>query len=242
MEGQAKGEMMLLEVKGLRSGYGGKEILHGIFLKIDKSELVGLFGHNGAGKTTAVSTILGHIKATAGSILLNGQEISDWDPSKRVSQGISLVPQGNNCFSELSVAENLRMGSYLVREASLVNEQLKNVYRIFPILEKRKSQLGGLLSGGEQQMLGMAIGMMSRPKLMLLDEPTLGLAPTLVERVMETVQQINRDFGISILLVEQNVGLGLSVTQRAYFMKLGEIVVEDSSEKLASRGSFWDLF
>ncbi len=233
---------MLLDLKGLKSGYGDKEILHGISLNLGNKELVGLFGHNGAGKTTTVSTIHGHIQATAGTIFFDDKEITDWDTSRRVSHGICLVPQGKNCFSELSIGENLKMGSYLLKDVSLVNEQLKNVYQLFPILEKRRSQLGGLLSGGEQQMLGMAIGLMARPKLMLLDEPTVGLAPTLVERVIEVIKQINKDFGIGILLVEQNVGLGLSITERAYFMKLGEIVAEDSSEKLLKRGSYWDLF
>lgn len=233
---------MLLEVQGLVAGYGNKQVVHNISINISEGEIVALFGHNGAGKSTTLSVIFGMLPARKGKVIFNGKDITNRNTIVNVKDGISLVPQGRGIFSELSVLENLKLGAYTLGKEVDFNKRLEEVYSLFPILKERTSQMAGLMSGGEQQMLALGINLIREPKLLMLDEPSLGLAPVLVERVMDSVKHINQRYGTGILLVEQNLGQALHIATRAYVMKMGAIVLDESVEKLKARGSYWDLF
>lgn len=233
---------MLLEVQGLVAGYGNKQVVHNISINISEGEIVALFGHNGAGKSTTLSVIFGMLPARKGKVIFNGKDITNRNTIVNVKDGISLVPQGRGIFSELNVLENLKLGAYTLGKEVDFNKRLEEVYSLFPILKERKSQMAGLMSGGEQQMLALGINLIREPKLLMLDEPSLGLAPVLVERVMDSVKHINQRYGTGILLVEQNLGQALHIATRAYVMKMGAIVLDESVEKLKARGSYWDLF
>ena len=235
---------MLLEVQGLVTGYHKKRVLHGVSLQVDKGEIVSLIGHNGAGKSTTLKSIVGLMKAERGSIFYDGGNITNRQPDLNVRSGVSFVPQGHAVFSDLSVAENLELGAYTVSEgSSVIRQRMDQVFELFPILLERREQKAGSMSGGQQQML--AIGMAPQgptPKLLLLDEPSLGLAPLLVQKVMESVQQINQRFGTAILLVEQNVKQVLRVSHRVYVMKVGQIALSDTSENVLNQEQLWHLF
>lgn len=233
---------MLLEVRDLVAGYGNKQVLHNIDLNIKPGEIVALFGHNGAGKSTTLNAIFGLLLVKKGNILFKGEEISNHTTFANVKSGITLVPQGTGLFSELTVLENLKLGTYALEHRERLDERLREVYNLFPILEDRKSQMAGTLSGGERQMLAIGISLMMRPELLLLDEPSLGLAPVLVQSLMESIKEINQRLGTGILLVEQNIPQALIAANRVYVMKMGEIVLEESSERFLQRDSYWELF
>ncbi|MBI4595502.1 MAG: ABC transporter ATP-binding protein [Candidatus Tectomicrobia bacterium] len=233
---------MLLEVKGLIAGYKKSMVLHEVSLKIDHGEVVALIGHNGAGKTTTLKSIIGLIKPHKGSINWDGIEINGRPPASIVLQGISLVPQEKALFSDLSVEENLDMASYATKDKSEIEKRRNTCLELFPILRERIWQSGGTLSGGEQKMLAISMGLMLQPKLLMLDEPSLGLAPLLVQNVMENVIEINKRFGTAIILVEQNVKQALLTSQRTYVMKLGQIILDDKSENLLKQDQLWHLF
>ena len=218
---------MLLEVQGLSSHYGRVEALHGVDLVIHESERVALVGANGAGKTTLLRTISGVQPATAGSVRFAGQEITRAAPDRRVRLGIGQVPEGRQMFGPMSVEDNLRLGGY-TRSASERAADLAEVYRRFPVLAERRRQTAGTLSGGEQQMLAIGRALMARPRLLLLDEPSMGLAPRIVEQIFAVIRELHG----TILLVEQNAHAALSVADRGYVIESGRIVLEGESRAL----------
>jgi len=222
---------MLLAIENLHVSYGAIRAVQGISFEIDEGEIVTLIGANGAGKTTTLRTVSGLLRPSEGSILYRGQDLSRVPPEQIVRMGISHVPEGRHIFSNLTVRENLEMGAYTRRDKGEIEESLERVFASFPRLKERLKQLGGTLSGGEQQMLAMGRGLMSRPTLLLLDEPSMGLAPILVEEIFSIIEQINSQ-GTSILLVEQNAAMALSVADRGYVLETGEIVLEGAAREL----------
>ncbi len=222
---------MLLQVYNLHVAYGAIRALQGISFHIEPGEIVTLIGANGAGKSTTLRTISGLLRPIEGDILYQGATITRTSPERIVKMGISQVPEGRQIFSELTVRENLDMGAFTRRDQKEIQNSLERVYESFPRLKERAKQKGGTLSGGEQQMLAMGRGLMSSPQLMLLDEPSMGLAPILVEEIFEIIKRINAE-GTSILLVEQNAAMALSIANRAYVLETGRTVLEGSAAEV----------
>jgi branched-chain amino acid transport system ATP-binding protein len=222
--------MALLEINDLHAYYGNIQALKGISLQVEEGEIVTLIGANGAGKTTTLRSITGLVPAREGSISFMGQNLSQYRTHQIVALGIAMVPEGRGVFAKLTVSENLDMGAYSRKDRN-IQEELDLVFGLFPRLKERRSQIAGTLSGGEQQMLATARALMAHPKLLLMDEPSMGLAPILVESIFNTIKIINQQ-GTTILLVEQNALMALSVAKRGYVMQTGEIVLEDSAENL----------
>jgi branched-chain amino acid transport system ATP-binding protein len=223
--------MPLLEIHDLHAYYGNIQALKGISLNVEEGEIVTLIGANGAGKTTTLRVISGLLKASQGKVLLNGQDLSEYQAHEVVNQGVAMVPEGRGIFSKLTVYENLEMGAYSRSDKAEIQEDLESIFGIFPRLEERRTQVGGTLSGGEQQMLSTARALMARPSLLLMDEPSMGLAPVLIESVFESLQEINKQ-GTTILLVEQNAHMALQVANRGYVLQTGEIVLSDTADGL----------
>lgn len=221
----------LLEVKDLHVFYGAIHALQGISFHIEEGEIVTLIGANGAGKSTTLKTISGLLRPRQGSILFKGIDLTKVSAPKIVSLGISQVPEGRKIFAPLTVRENLEMGAYTRNDPKGIQESMERVFASFPRLKERINQPGGTLSGGEQQMLAMGRGLMSNPKLLLLDEPSMGLSPLLVEEIFRIIQEINAR-GTSILLVEQNAAMALSIAHRAYVLETGNIVLEGPAAEL----------
>jgi branched-chain amino acid transport system ATP-binding protein len=233
----------LLTVDALAAGYGKKTVLHGVSFRVDEREIVAVLGHNGAGKSTTLKTVLGLIPARAGRVSFAGQAWANGDPAHNGRLGIALVPQGRGVFPDLTVEENLALGAYTQPRDADRAGRLREVLELFPILAERRGQRAGTLSGGQQQMVAVGIALMQRPRLMMLDEPSIGLAPVLVQRVLETAKEINRRFGTAIVLVEQNIKTALAMASRAYVMKSGRIVLERAAaELLAAQDSWWELY
>jgi branched-chain amino acid transport system ATP-binding protein len=223
--------MALLEVSDIHTFYGNIEALRGISIEVEEGEVVTLIGSNGAGKSTTLRSISGLTPPRQGSIRFDGDEIGETAPQDIVGLGISQAPEGRKIFPRMTVRENLDLGSYLRRDGERVKEDYERVYELFPRLEERQRQPAGTMSGGEQQMLAIGRALMADPKLLLLDEPSMGLAPVLVERIYETIQDINKQ-GTTILLVEQNANYALQVSKRGYVLETGRIVLADRSEAL----------
>ncbi|RLE51214.1 MAG: ABC transporter ATP-binding protein [Candidatus Methanomethylicota archaeon] len=221
----------MLVVDRINVFYGDLQALWDVSLKVEKGEILALVGSNGAGKTTTLNTISGILKPRSGKIEFMGKRIDGMPPHKIVELGIAQVPEGRQLFPEMTVLENLEMGAYTKRAREKFYDTLEWVYQLFPILKERKNQLAGTLSGGEQQMLAIARALMSRPQLLMLDEPSLGLAPKLVLLVFEMIHKINEE-GVTILLVEQNVRHALSIAHRGYVIETGKIVLEGSGQEL----------
>ena len=224
--------MALLEVKDLQVYYGVIQALKGISFEVNEGEIVTLIGANGAGKTTTMQSIMGLIHPKSGEVIYDGQNIVGMPTNKIVQLGMTQVPEGRRVFSELTVYENLLMGAYINKDRSKVKSDIEEVYTLFPRLGERKGQLAGMLSGGEQQMLAMGRALMSHPKLMMLDEPSMGLAPILVSQVFDMIKHLN-ETGTTILLVEQNAEKALSIADRAYVMEIGEITLSGTGKELA---------
>jgi branched-chain amino acid transport system ATP-binding protein len=222
----------MLELRNVSSNYGAIEALKSVNLRIEAGEIVTLIGANGAGKSTTLRNITGLVPAVSGDVLFEGQRLNGIPTHKIAAMGISLVPEGRAIFANLSVSENLDMGAYLQNNKAQNARELERVYRLFPRLKERLKQLGGTLSGGEQQMLAIARALMSRPRLLLLDEPSLGLAPLVVHTIFAAIDEINKE-GTTILLVEQNANAALKHSHRGYVLETGCIVMEGPSEKLA---------
>ncbi len=222
----------MLELTDLTVGYGGITALHGINLKVDEGTIVTLIGANGAGKTTTLRAISGLTRAKGGRIIFEGQDITNLPPHKIVSRGIAHSPEGRMVFANLTVRENLRMGAYLRRDTGNFVKDLDFIFTIFPRLKERLRQTAGTLSGGEQQMLAIGRALMSKPKLLLLDEPSLGIAPLLTRTIFEQIVAINRDLKMTILLIEQNANLALQVSHYGYVLETGRILLEDSAAAL----------
>ena len=223
--------MALLEVNEVHAYYGNIHALKGISLTVEKGEIVSLIGGNGAGKTTTLRTISGLLKPRTGSVTLDNIDLTQYRAHDLVSKGIAMVPEGRGVFARLSVAENLKMGAYHRSDKGGIAEDLEQMYDLFPRLRERQTQVAGTLSGGEQQMLATARAMMSRPSLLLMDEPSMGLAPVLVETIFDTIEKINKE-GMTVLLVEQNAHMALQVAHRGYVLQTGEIVLSDSAKAL----------
>jgi branched-chain amino acid transport system ATP-binding protein len=221
----------MLELEDLRAGYGNIEALHGISLSVGEGEIVTLIGANGAGKTTTLMTISGCVRARTGAIRFRGRDISGLPPHEIVALGLVQSPEGRKIFPRLSVAENLEMGAFTRRDPDGIAADQNRVFELFPILGERRRQPGGTLSGGEQQMLAIARALMARPRLLLLDEPSLGLAPLVVSRIFEVIRELNRE-GATILLVEQNARMALKAAHRGYVLETGTIAMADAADKL----------
>ena len=222
--------MNLLELRGLQVSYGGINAVKGIDLTVQGGEMVAVIGANGAGKTTTLKAISG-LLAHGGQVLFQGQDVSTALPHELVARGISMVPEGRGVFGRLTVEENLEMGAYLRRDAAAVRAGLARVYAMFPRLQERRRQTAGTLSGGEQQMLAIGRALMSEPTLLLLDEPSMGLAPMMVDRIFETVRAVSQE-GVTVLLVEQNAKLALETCSRGYVMESGTIALADEAAAL----------
>ncbi len=223
----------LLELTDVKVAYGGIKALKGISLRVFPGEIVAMIGANGAGKTTTLRSIMGLIPLAGGTVKLAGRSLAEHSTEQRVEDGISLAPEGRAIFPNLSVRENLELGAYLHRNAVTMKETIEDVTRLFPRLGERMKQEGGTLSGGEQQMLAIGRALMARPRLLLLDEPSLGIAPKLVQQIFHAVAEIARS-GVTILLVEQNTRIALATSHRAYVLRTGEIALEGDAKELAS--------
>ncbi|HPG72610.1 MAG TPA: ABC transporter ATP-binding protein [Syntrophales bacterium] len=222
---------MLLEIRDLRVKYGNVEALHGINLSVGEGEIVAILGANGAGKSTTLMAVSRIVKSSAGSIEFNGKALQRLKAHDVVREGIIQVPEGRRIFNTLTVEENLSLGAFVRTDATRIAKTREWIYELFPILRERRDQLGGTLSGGEQQMLAIARGLMAEPKILLLDEPSLGLAPLLVKAIFRTLVTINRA-GVTIVLVEQNAKAALKLANRGYILEVGNVVLEDSAEAL----------
>lgn len=232
---------MMLEVKDLHVHYGAIKALKGISFHLDKGEIVTLIGANGAGKSTTLNTLSGLLKPRQGSIFFNGEDITQTAAQDIVRRGIIQVPEGRKIFATLSVMENLEIGAYTQNNPAEISENIESIFTRFPRLKERRTQLGGTLSGGEQQMLAIARGLMARPSLLLLDEPSMGLAPILVEQIFEIIREINNQ-GTSILLVEQNAQMALSIADRGYVLETGTVAISGESQVLLENPSVIEAY
>ncbi len=223
--------MALLEANDIHTYYGSIHALKGITVTVDKGEIVTLIGANGAGKTTTLNTICGILHPRQGTIVLDGEEIHDLPAHTIVTRGMSQSPEGRRVFGRLSVAENLEMGAFTRKDKDGIKRDLEHVYELFPRLKERRKQLAGTLSGGEQQMLAMGRALMAKPRILLLDEPSMGLAPILVDLIFDTIKEINAE-GVTVLLVEQNALMALSIANRAYVLETGSIVLQGTGQEL----------
>ena len=228
--------MAMLEVRDLQVYYGMIHAIKGISFDVNQGEVIALIGANGAGKTTTLHTITGLLAPKSGSVLFEGKDITKVPAHKIVSMGMAHVPEGRRVFAELSVYENLKMGAYTRKDKKEIEESLANVYKRFPRLEERKNQMAGTLSGGEQQMLAMGRALMSKPKIILMDEPSMGLSPLFVGEVFQIIEEIKKS-GTTVLLVEQNAKKALSVANRAYVLETGNIILEGTGRELLTNES-----
>ena len=224
----------LLEVTGLRAGYGPITVLHDVAVTVGRGEIVALIGANGAGKTTTLLTVSGVVRATAGAVRFDGADITNRPAHEVVRRGLAQSPEGRKIFPRLTVKENLEMGAYTRPDRAEVRAGLDRAYALFPILADRHNQPGGLLSGGQQQMLAIARALMASPRLLLLDEPSLGLAPQVVVQIFDAIKVLNETTGLSVLLVEQNANLALKVARRGYVLETGRVTVEGPAAELAT--------
>ncbi|MDD6234304.1 MAG: ABC transporter ATP-binding protein [Lachnospiraceae bacterium] len=223
--------MALLEINNLEVHYGVIQALKGISFEVNEGEIIALIGANGAGKTTTLHTISGILQASSGNIIYDGKDITKMQAHKIVNLGISQVPEGRRVFAQLSVLENLKLGAFIRKDKDGIEEDLRNIYERFPRLEERKNQMAGTLSGGEQQMLAMGRALMSRPRIILMDEPSMGLSPIYVSEIFDIIKSINKD-GTTVLLVEQNAKKALSIADRAYVLETGKIALSGDAKDL----------
>ena len=228
--------MAMLEVKDLEVYYGMIQAIKGISFEVNQGEVIALIGANGAGKTTTLHTITGLLSPKKGSVLFEGQDITKVPAHKIVSMGMAHVPEGRRVFSQLSVYENLKLGAYTRKDRSNIDKELQSIYERFPRLAERKNQLAGTLSGGEQQMLAMGRALMSKPSIVLMDEPSMGLSPILVNEIFDIIESISKS-GTTVLLVEQNAKKALSITDRAYVLETGKVVLERNAKDLLENDS-----
>ena len=231
----------MLEVENVSAGYGLIQILWDVSFKIKEKEIVSIIGPNGAGKTTLVKTIMGLLPAKSGTIKFKGEHIEKLPPYEIVKKKISLIPEGRDIFPKLTVEENILLGAYTLKDKQQVKETQERIYQIFPVLHKKAKVLAQTLSGGEQQMLVIGRSLMSNPKLLILDEPSLGLAPIIVAKVLDTLQQINEE-GVAILLVEQNIRDSLNIADRGYVLEEGKIILEGEGRELLSNDHIVEVY
>jgi branched-chain amino acid transport system ATP-binding protein len=234
--------MPLLELKGVRAGYGPIQVLDDVSLAVDQGEIVTVIGSNGAGKTTTLNCISGVVRARQGNIQFNGQPIQSLPSHEVVTLGISQSPEGRKIFPRLTVLENLKMGAFTRQDKPGIEKDLQHAFAMFPILDQRKHQTGGTLSGGEQQMLAIARALMARPKVLLLDEPSLGLAPLIVLKIFDVIRTLNKEEGVAVLLVEQNARLALKLAHRGYVMETGRITLTGPASELLDNAKVQEAY
>ena len=231
----------MLEIKNLKTGYGKKLIIDDVSLHVDSGEIVALIGHNGAGKSTILKSIIGVLPKWSGEVVFEGT-VLDSKPHQIVRQGISMIPQGSQVFDEMTVQENLEVASFIFKDKKLVRQRFEEVYRQFPLLQERRKQSAGKLSGGEQQMLALGMALIQRPKLLLLDEPSLGLSPSFVKQAFQMIKDLNEKYGMSILIVEQKVKEILKFSNRTYVLRLGKVALEGASDKMRETEAYKKIF
>lgn len=231
----------MLEVEKVSAGYGMVQILWEVSFQIKQKEIVSIIGPNGAGKTTLVQTISGLLPASNGTISFKGERIEKLRPYEIVKKGITLIPEGREIFPRMTVEENLMLGAYILNDKNKVKDSKERVYQIFPVLKKKEKALAQTLSGGEQQMLVICRSLMSNPELLILDEPSLGLAPIIVEKVLDTVEKINED-GVTVLLVEQNIRDSLEIAHRGYVLEDGKIIIEGEGRELLNNNHIKEVY
>lgn len=232
----------MLELKSVKAGYSEKLVLNGVTLSVGESEIVGLVGPNGSGKSTVLKSIFGMLKPSEGEILFNGEAIQGRSPSENAKAGISYIPQGSKVFGKLTVQENLEMGGVLLDDRKELKERVENMYERFPKLREYRNKPAGKLSGGERQMVGFCVGLMMNPKFILVDEPSIGLAPQLVEQTMQLIAGARRERGVSVLIVEQNVRAMLTIADRVYLLKTGTISYAEPQVDEGTEGRLRELF
>jgi branched-chain amino acid transport system ATP-binding protein len=223
--------MSILNINNVHTYYGNIHALKGLTITVEQGEIVTLIGGNGAGKTTTLRTICGLLQPREGDVFFNGENLNKYKAHEVVYKGISMVPEGRGIFTRLTITENLEMGAYSRNSVQEMKEDMDRVFTLFPRLKERRNQVAGTLSGGEQQMLATGRALMTRPTVLLMDEPSMGLAPVLVELIFDTIEQINKQ-GVTVLLVEQNAHMALSIAHRGYVLQTGEIVLSDTAQKL----------
>jgi branched-chain amino acid transport system ATP-binding protein len=231
----------MLEVENLSAGYGMVQILRDVNFKVEEKEILSIIGPNGAGKTTLVKTIMGILHPKSGTIKFKGENIEKLPTYEIVKKGMTMIPEGREIFPRMTIEENLLLGAYSIKDKAKIKQIKENVYQIFPILKKKEKALAQTLSGGEQQMLVICRSLMSNPQLLILDEPSLGLAPILVEKVLDTIRTIN-DEGVTVVLVEQNINDSLNVASRGYVLEEGKIVLEGKSRELLSNSHIKEVY
>ena len=232
---------MSLRISDVRSGYGKKEVLHGVSLSINEKEIVVMIGHNGAGKTTLLKSVFGLIRTSTGEIIYNDQSIRGFSPHKNMQEGIIYVPQERNVFPGLTVLENMQVSDHILNAPSTFDKSFAQITELFPVIRERRTQRAGTLSGGEQKMLALSMALIVRPKLILLDEPSLGLSPINVKKFMDTLKLLNKEMDLTIFLIEQNIKQSLRIAQRVYVMKGGLISNEYSGSELLKKEDLWKL-
>jgi branched-chain amino acid transport system ATP-binding protein len=232
----------ILTVEHIYCGYGRKQVVFDLSMHVREGEIVTILGHNGSGKSTTIKTILGVLPAQGGRITYRGEDTTGRGSRLNVRNGMALIPSERFVFADLSVIDNLLLGGANTPDAGLRAERMTRTYELFPILKERSSQLAGTLSGGQQRMLSLGIALMGSPKLLMLDEPSLGLAPIVVENIFTAVRNLCESEGLSVLLLEQNVAQALRITNRAYVMRSGRVILEETADEMRSRGTYWDLF
>jgi branched-chain amino acid transport system ATP-binding protein len=232
----------VLEIEHLDAGYGRKQVVFDVSLHVRAGEVVTLLGHNGSGKTTTIRTVLGLNQAHGGRVRYHGRDVTRAGFRANVRAGMAMIPSERFVFPDLSVLDNLLLGAANERDASRRRERMEQVHALFPILAERTQQQAGTLSGGQQRMLSLGLLLMASPRLLMLDEPSLGLAPAVVQQIFDRVRQLADAEGLAVLLLEQNVGQALRITDRAYVMRSGRVILEETAEQMRARPSFWDLF
>jgi branched-chain amino acid transport system ATP-binding protein len=232
----------LLDVSGLQAGYGPKRVIYGVDFTVGKGEVVGIIGHNGAGKTTTLHSVFGTHKCESGTVTYGGKDITGRSAKKNVRDGMTMVRAERFTFGELTVKENLQLAAMSVKSSADREARLERVYELLPILKERSRQQASKFSGGQQRLLSVGMALLADPRLIILDEPSLGIAPGLVERIFDTVKGLVQDQGISVLVVEQNIPQLLRIVDRVYVIRSGRVILEESAEQMRARDQYWDLF
>jgi branched-chain amino acid transport system ATP-binding protein len=232
----------VLAIEKLRTGYGRKQVVFDVDIHVNEGEVVGVLGHNGSGKSTTIKAVLGILPVQAGRVMFQGRDVSKAGSRSNVKAGMAMIPSERFVFADLSVLDNLLLGGANEPDGDKRAQRLELVYSLLPILKERSEQLAGTMSGGQQRMVSLGLALMSSPKLLMLDEPSLGLAPAVVEQIFSRVRQLADSEGLSVLLLEQNVGQALRIVDRVYVMRSGRVLLEETAEQMRARDSYWDLF